>query len=38
MGKLTLETLEKWLWDLEDLMRGLINRSNFRSITLSYSF
>ena len=29
--KLTLDTLERWLWDSADLMRGHIDSSDFKN-------
>ena len=31
MSKLTLEALERWLWDSADLMRGHIDSSDFKN-------
>jgi len=38
MEKLTLETLERWLWDSADLMRGHINSSDFSNYIFGLLF
>lgn len=38
MNKLTLETLERWLWDSADLMRGHINSSDFANYIFGLLF
>ena len=36
--KLTLETLERWLWDSADLMRGHIDSSDFKNYIFGLLF
>ncbi len=38
MNKLTLETLERWLWDSADLMRGHIDSSDFKNYIFGLLF
>ena len=38
MNKLTLETLERWLWDSADLLRGHINSSDFSNYIFGLLF
>ncbi|BDY11911.1 type I restriction-modification system subunit M [Hydrogenimonas cancrithermarum] len=38
MMKLTLETLERWLWDSADLMRGHIDSSDFKNYIFGLLF
>jgi len=38
MTKLTLETLERWLWDSADLMRGHIDSSDFKNYIFGLLF
>ena len=38
MSILTLETLEKWLWDSADLMRGHIDSSDFKNYIFGLLF
>ncbi len=38
MQKLTLETLERWLWDSADLMRGHIDSSDFKNYIFGLLF
>jgi type I restriction enzyme M protein len=38
MSKLTLETLERWLWDSADLMRGHIDSSDFKNYIFGLLF
>ena len=38
MNKLTLETLERWLWDSADLLRGHIDSSDFKNYIFGLLF
>ncbi|MCD6172692.1 MAG: type I restriction-modification system subunit M N-terminal domain-containing protein [Sulfurimonas sp.] len=38
MNKLTLEILERWLWDSADLMRGHIDSSDFKNYIFGLLF
>jgi len=38
MGKLTLETLEQWLWSSADIMRGTVDSSDFKNYIFGLLF
>ena len=38
MAKLNLETLEKWLWDSANILRGHIDSSDFKNYIFGLMF